>query len=481
MTYAFTFDSSACSGCKACQEACKDKNNLPVSVMWRRVVEVSGGEWMNVGAGSPRPGADDVNGVDDANGVEYSNGVGKPNPYVWTNNVFAYYLSIACNHCVHPKCAGVCPTDAFIHRADGIVYIDPAKCMGCGYCAWACPYDAPRYNFELGQMAKCNFCFDNIDAGLPPACVAACPMRALGFVEVNSNQLSVISDQFSELWKIPAIEHPFPLPNDSRTEPHLMVKPHAAMENDLEKKISNYEEIRPKTQKSEIPLVAFTLLTQMAVGAFWAAQWMTESIPLIPYLIIGACLGLGVFFSFAHLGAKRNAWRAPFHLQKSWLSREILFFLLFGAGWLAGFVMPEIKWVTSLIGVGLIYSMAMVYRLHAIPAWDTWRTPVAFFLSAGALGSLAVGSWSGSSWMLGGTALALSVELAAAASVKNPPHETVRRFRLGLIVLGMLGVGGMSLLAERAGAWINVPILLVILAEEVLGRWLFYEAREGGI
>jgi hypothetical protein len=52
MTYAFTFDASACSGCKACQEACKDKNNLPVGVMWRRVVEVSGGGWHPVGGGS---------------------------------------------------------------------------------------------------------------------------------------------------------------------------------------------------------------------------------------------------------------------------------------------------------------------------------------------------------------------------------------------------------------------------------------------
>src|SRR6266542_3792952 len=152
MTYAFTFDASACSGCKACQEACKDKNNLPVGVMWRRVVEVSGGGWNPVGGGSFA-------------GISDSDESWRPAPTVWENNVFAYNLSIACNHCVHPKCAGVCPTDAFIQRPDGIVYIDPSKCMGCGYCSWACPYNAPRYNPEQGQMSKCNFCFDNIDAG----------------------------------------------------------------------------------------------------------------------------------------------------------------------------------------------------------------------------------------------------------------------------------------------------------------------------
>ena len=220
MTYAFTFDASACSGCKACQVACKDKNQLPVGVMWRRVIEVSGGGWW-VGGGSLTE-------------IEESNESWRPARTAWQNNVFAYNLSIACNHCVHPKCAGVCPTDAFIHRADGIVYIDSSKCMGCGYCSWACPYNAPRYNPDLGQMAKCNFCFDNIDAGLPPACVAACPMRVLDFVEVDGGEDALrLRSGRKNLWELPASEHPFPLPNNSRTEPHLMVKPHAAMGNNL--------------------------------------------------------------------------------------------------------------------------------------------------------------------------------------------------------------------------------------------------------
>jgi anaerobic dimethyl sulfoxide reductase subunit B (iron-sulfur subunit) len=453
MTYAFTFDASACSGCKACQEACKDKNNLPVGVMWRRVVEVSGGGWVQDG---------------DA----------------WTNNVFAYNLSIACNQCVHPKCAGVCPTDAYIHRADGIVYIDPDKCMGCGYCSWACPYSAPRYNPELGQMSKCNFCFDNIDAGLPPSCVAACPMRVLNFVEVDDGrqtiddvQLSTVHSQWSELWALPASEHPFPLPNNSRTEPHLMVKPHVAMGNDLEKKISNYEEIRPKHQKSEMPLVAFTLLVQMAVGAFWAAQWMTESIPLIPYLFIGACLGLGGFFSFAHLGAKRNAWRAPFHLKKSWLSREILFVGLFGAGWLAGFVLPEMKWITGLFGVGLIYSMAQVYRLRPMPAWNTWRTMTGFFITSALLGqSLMLNLLQSTGW--GIVTVLLALELALTLSAKPKAEGASANLRVGLGAAATLGAGMLALASNPPGVWISPVLFLLIMIEEVIGRVLFYTALD---
>ena len=79
--YAFYINSSACSGCKTCQVACKDKHDLDVGILWRRVYEVSGGDWIQDG---------------DA----------------WTPNVFAYYVSISCNQCEEPICVSSCPTKA---------------------------------------------------------------------------------------------------------------------------------------------------------------------------------------------------------------------------------------------------------------------------------------------------------------------------------------------------------------------------------
>jgi DMSO reductase anchor subunit len=297
-------------------------------------------------------------------------------------------------------------------------------------------------------------------------------MRVLNFVEVKSEKLSVISEKFSELWKIPAIKHPFPLPQNSRTEPHLVIKPHAAMNNSFGKKISNYEEINPKKQKRETSLIIFTILVQMAVGAFWAGQWMTDSIPLIPYLIIGACLGLGGFFSFAHLGAKRNAWRAPFHLKKSWLSREILFVGLFGAGWLAGFILPEMKWITSLFGIGLIYSMAQVYRLRPMPAWDTWCTTAGFFITSALLGqSLMMNLLPGTGW--GIIAALLALELAINLSAKPKAKGPVANLRAGL------GAAGILFLASNPhGVWISPLLFLLILIEEIIGRVQFYTALD---
>ena len=255
-----------------------------------------------------------------------------------------------------------------------------------------------------------------------------------------------------------------------------MVKPHVAMNNSLEKKISNREEINPKKQKSETSLIVFTLLVQVTVGAFWAAQWMVDSIPLIPYLIIGACLGIGGLFSFAHLGAKRNAWRAPFHLKKSWLSREMLFVGLFGAGWLAGFMLPEMKWVTSLLGIGLIYSMAKVYQLRTMPAWNTWRTTAGFFVTAALLGHVAMvnllGAKSGDFAVLA----LLALELAMTLSAKPEAQWSVHRLRVGLIAVALLGAAIMSVVPNQLGMWISLSIFLIVLIEQIIGRWLFYEA-----
>jgi DMSO reductase iron-sulfur subunit len=181
---AFYIDSSTCSGCKACQAACKDKNGLEVGRLFRRVYEVTGGEWIPAGP-------------------------------AWTNSVFAYYLSVACNHCARPICLGVCPAGAIDQRPDGIVWIDPDKCLGCKYCSFACPYGAPQYNEAAGVMTKCDFCKDEIDAARPPACVAACPMRALDY-----GPLEDLQAKYGRLAGV------FPMPEPALTEPSIVITPH---------------------------------------------------------------------------------------------------------------------------------------------------------------------------------------------------------------------------------------------------------------
>lgn len=182
---AFYVNQANCTGCKACQVACKDKHDLPVGVTWRRVAEYSGGSWSEGDDGTFEP------------------------------NVFTYYTSIACNHCADPICVEVCPSTAMHKGENGIVSVDPDICVGCRYCEWACPYSAPQFNADQGVMTKCDFCSDYIAEDRTPACVEACPSRVLDFGEADE-----LRERYGDE---AAIE---PLPDPSITAPNLVITPH---------------------------------------------------------------------------------------------------------------------------------------------------------------------------------------------------------------------------------------------------------------
>ena len=181
--WAMTADLRRCVGCQTCTAACKHTNATPPEVQWRRVLDMEFGEYPNV------------------------------------KRVF---VPVGCQHCEDPPCMHVCPTTATKQRADDIVTIDYDLCIGCSYCAVACPYQA-RYKTDKASFAygdplqsetqrrddsrlsvatKCTFCVDRIDAGLAaglkpgvdpvatPACVNSCIADALAFGDLedpNSN------------------------------------------------------------------------------------------------------------------------------------------------------------------------------------------------------------------------------------------------------------------------------------------------------
>ena len=176
--YGMVFDETACIGCTACTDACRTVNNVP-----------EGQSRLEIVRSEPKG--------------EYP-------------NISYQFSRVSCQHCDNAPCVHVCPTGAaYTDPTTGIVDVTSDKCVGCGYCAWACPYDAPKLDENKGKMTKCNFCYDDIDQGKSPACVEACPLRVLGFGELEK-----LESEHGEIHGV------FPLPDDSLTHPAIVITPH---------------------------------------------------------------------------------------------------------------------------------------------------------------------------------------------------------------------------------------------------------------
>jgi DMSO reductase anchor subunit len=254
---------------------------------------------------------------------------------------------------------------------------------------------------------------------------------------------------------------------------------------------------------NERPLVAFTLLSQTAVGAFltigaldlWAgglagataARALTDGL----LLAIGPVVGGALLASLLHLGTPRNAWRSASNLRSSWLSREIVCALLF-AGTGAAFAVSRwsgagpaalrtpLALTAAASGVTLVYAMARVYRIRTVPRWDTPLTTISFFATALLLGSLAVGTGlvllpgvpdelmrGPLRWIAVAAAAGFGAEIAAAG--RGALHGA-RRLLLGAGVALCV----VLVLSDARFAPALVAAFAVALAAQVLGRYLFY-------
>lgn len=155
--YGMLISLDSCIGCWACTVACKAANGLDIGVNWNRVE--------SIGDPKAKPGQDMPAGT--------------------YPDVSLYWLPMPCMHCQKAPCMNACPASAISRREDGIVMIDQNRCLGCGYCAWMCPYGVPQFNRTTNTMGKCTFCASRVDQGQQPACVEACVYGARVFGDLN--------------------------------------------------------------------------------------------------------------------------------------------------------------------------------------------------------------------------------------------------------------------------------------------------------
>jgi molybdopterin-containing oxidoreductase family iron-sulfur binding subunit len=185
--WAMLVDTRRCAeehGCSRCMEACASAHNVPSIQEPKHVVQ-----WI---------WDEPLENVFSSDETQYMEASRREQP-----------TPVLCNHCDDPPCVRVCPTGATWKREeDGIVMMDWHRCIGCRYCMAACPYGSRSFNWvdprpflkdlnpdfptrTKGVVEKCNFCAERLVKGQPPACVEACPEKALLFGDVKDPESEI--------------------------------------------------------------------------------------------------------------------------------------------------------------------------------------------------------------------------------------------------------------------------------------------------
>ncbi len=385
--HGFYLNADNCIGCHACEAACSEKNDNPGHIAFRSVGFVEGGTYPD---------------------------------YQRLN------ISMACNHCDDPVCLKGCPTRAYTKYAEyGAVLQDPDICFGCGYCTWVCPYNAPQLDPVKGEVSKCNMCVDRLEVGLKPACVSACLGNALDFGVIEN----VPDNREQSKTEIPGF------PRTDITNPNIRFQQTRQTNRDMtrtdsmplkyhkDEKVGVYKPVLdPKKGKKkhsnwaklllshESSHVAFTLVTQAAVGGFLlmilgalasipAFVAIRASASFTPLLIVFAVLmSFGLFKLNMHLGKPHRFYRGFYNLRHSPVSREIAGVSLFFGGllgytffnWLAisSFISNGFAVMGVIFGPVGVYYMYKLYRIKARPYWDHWQTASTFIATSLSLSTL---------------------------------------------------------------------------------------------
>jgi formate dehydrogenase iron-sulfur subunit len=159
----FFTDTSVCIGCKACEVACKEWNQIPDDGLTQTGFSLD--NTASLGADSWRHVAF----------IEQGKPLGLDGDMRWL------MASDVCKHCTHAACLDVCPTGALFRTEFGSVVVQEDICNGCGYCVPACPFGVIDRRADDGRAFKCTLCYDRLGAGLEPACAKACPTDSIQF------------------------------------------------------------------------------------------------------------------------------------------------------------------------------------------------------------------------------------------------------------------------------------------------------------
>ncbi len=378
--YGMVVDLNRCVGCQTCTIACKHANDTPPGVQWRRVLDVEQGVYPDVQR---------------------------------------LFLVTGCQHCAEPPCVPVCPTGATRQRSDGLVTMDYDTCIGCGYCAVACPYQArtivhdrswyfggaptrqeiqTAHDERLGVANKCTFCVERIDEakerGLTPgvdlaytpACAASCIAQAIHFgdfadPESGVSRLAEEHESFqmhADLGTDPQIRYLYEIPD---TTPGRSGEQDPAGVSDADLSAGPLVG-RRQTFWDARAAMNFTfggMASGLIVAAFvaWLAGLLPERSALSAAFVAGAVfMAFGLFCVFLEIGRKLRFLHALRRPGSSWMTREIyaaalLYPAILADVFLGGAALPVL---VAAAAAAFLYCQARI--LHAAKGIPSWRVPL---------------------------------------------------------------------------------------------------------
>ena len=177
----FFTDITVCIGCKACQVACHQWNDLPA---WTAEQPADGRVSLPVLSGASYDNTRSLSAVN----WRHVKFIEQFSPDAGRSEAAWLMMSDVCKHCAHAPCLEVCPTGAIVRTEFDTVYIQEPACNGCRDCVAACPFGVIHMSATRGIAQKCTFCYDRLKHGLPPACAQACPTQSIKFGPLHQLQ-----------------------------------------------------------------------------------------------------------------------------------------------------------------------------------------------------------------------------------------------------------------------------------------------------
>ena len=368
--WGMVIDLNRCVGCQTCTAACKHQNDTTPGVQWRRVLDVEHGRFPDVQR---------------------------------------LFLVTGCQHCANPPCVPVCPTGATRQRDDGLVTVDYNRCIGCGSCAVACPYQARTIAHEtpwyygtetvqerhvahaerIGVAQKCTFCVAKVDDAksrgltpgvdleVTPACAASCITTAIHFGDFNDAQSTV-----SQLVRDNAN---FQMHAELGTDPQIRYLYEATAipgrDQDGDEGAEG-EAVAPLAGERQtfwdvraaMNFIMGGFGAGLAIVAYLVHLLSALPEPTLTYLYVAAAvsIAIGLFSVFLEIGRKLRFALVLLRPQSSWATREVYFVGVFYAAVLADLIWrtEALHLIAALGAAGFLYSQARIlFGGKGIPAW----------------------------------------------------------------------------------------------------------------